>query len=135
MLNFLSAKGKAGADVIKELLTAPERRTSVLGQEISTQVAKSQTFPLDMELQRGKATIPLAGIDIPFHSNLLRPGVAAYRRFLHQNIRVEDIRPESMIGRFTPNVMGSPFSVATPYIEGTAQLTQSSVLRELVSGH
>lgn len=131
----MSAKGKAGADLIKELLAAPDRRTSVLGQEISTQVAKSQAYPLDMELQRGKATIPLVGIDIPFHSNLLRPGVAAYRRFLQQNIRVEDIRPETMIGRFTPNVMGSPFSVATPYIEDTAQLTQSSVLRELVGGH
>ncbi|KAI1121427.1 enoyl reductase domain of FAS1 [Nemania abortiva] len=134
VLNSLSAKGKAGADLVKELLAARDRRTSALGQEISTQVAKSQTLPLDTELQRGKATIPLVGIDIPFHSKLLRPGVAAYRRFLQQCIRVEDIRPESMIGRFTPNVTGKPFSIATSYIEETAQLTRSSVLREIVSG-
>ncbi|KAI0096024.1 enoyl reductase domain of FAS1 [Nemania sp. FL0031] len=134
VLNLLSAKGKAGAEIVQELLKARDRRASALGQEISAQVAKSQTFPLDMELQRGKATIPLVGIDIPFHSKLLRPGVAAYRRFLQQCIRVEDIRPEGMIGRFTPNVMGKPFSIETSYIEETAQLTRSSVLRELISG-
>ncbi|KAI0871151.1 enoyl reductase domain of FAS1 [Hypoxylon argillaceum] len=133
LLNFLSKKGKAGAEDVKELLAARDRRTSVLGQEISAQVAKSQTFPLNMELQRGKATIPLVGIDIPFHSKLLRPGVAAYRRFLQQCIQVKDIRPESMIDKFTPNVTGKSFSIATSYIEETAKLTRSSVLRELVS--
>ncbi|KAJ2995622.1 hypothetical protein NUW58_g1224 [Xylaria curta] len=132
ILNFLSTKGKAGAEMVEELLVNEDRRTSVLGREIAAEVAKSQTFPLGLDLRRGKATIPLVGIDIPFHSKLLRPGVAAYRRFLQQCIKVEDVRPERMVGRFTPNVMGKPFSLATPYIEETADLTRSPVLRELV---
>jgi fatty acid synthase subunit beta, fungi type len=46
---------------------------------------------------------------------------------------VEDIRPEKMIGKFTPNVMGKPFSTDLSYIEETAHLTESPVLRELLS--
>ncbi|GAP92987.1 putative sterigmatocystin biosynthesis fatty acid synthase subunit beta [Rosellinia necatrix] len=133
ILDFLSGKGKAGADMVKELLVAEDGLASAIGHAISACVAQSLAFPLDMELKRGKATIPLVGIDIPFHSKLMRSGIAAYRRFLQQCIKVEDIHPESMIGRFTPNVTGKPFSVETWYIEETAQRTESAVLKELTA--
>ncbi|KAI1171725.1 enoyl reductase domain of FAS1 [Nemania sp. FL0916] len=133
VLNFLSSKGQAGPNMVKEFINAQDWRESILGEEISAKVAESQTLPLSTELSRGKATIPLVGIDIPFHSKVLRPGVTAYRRFLQQCIRANDIRPEGLVGKFTPNVIGKPFSTSMSYIEETAQLTGSPVLRELLS--
>ena len=39
-----------------------------------------------VQVSRGVATIPLAGIDVPFHSSLLLPGVAPFRECLYDNL-------------------------------------------------
>jgi fatty acid synthase subunit beta len=119
--------------MLEEFLTTRDRGTSVLGREIDALVAKSRTLPLDTELKRGKATIPLAGIDVPFHSRLLRSMIPAVRKSLQQRIKVEELDPESLLGKFIPNVMGKQFSIARGYIDEAAKLTQSHVLRELAS--
>ncbi|KAE8153829.1 acyl transferase domain-containing protein [Aspergillus avenaceus] len=74
-------------------------------------------------LTRGRATIPLAGIDVPFHSSHLRPGVAAWRNFLLTRILPENVQPDALEGKFVPNVMGRPFSLNREYIAEAARLT------------
>ncbi|KAK4669936.1 uncharacterized protein QC763_207300 [Podospora pseudopauciseta] len=83
-------------------------------------------------LRRGKATIPLTGIDIPFHSRALRPQIDDYRDYLSQSIHVADIRPEQLVGRWIPNVVGRPFSVEREYIEMVQRVTGSGVLLRLL---
>lgn len=92
--------------------------------------AKSLAKPIN--LQRGKATVPLSGINVPFHSSYLRTGIDTYKESLRQMIHKEDIFPERLVGRFIPNVMGKTFSVEKSYVEEVAQVTGSEPLQRLV---
>ena len=83
-----------------------------------------------LELKRGKATIPLSGIDVPFHSSHLRDGVPSYRAFLEQHLRPEDVQVDKLVGRWVPNVVGRPFSLDREYVEKVHSITGSSVLKE-----
>ncbi|KAG1050211.1 hypothetical protein G6F42_029015 [Rhizopus arrhizus] len=38
-----------------------------------------------VQLERGHATVPLPGIDVPFHSSFLLSGVTPFRTFLAKN--------------------------------------------------
>ena len=80
----------------------------------------------------GLATIPLRGIDIPFHSRLLRSHIDDYRRYLERKIRVEDVIPKQLVGRWLPNVMGKPFSIDRAYIEEAHKIMGSAQLAELL---
>ncbi len=94
--------------------------------------AKDLAQPI--ELRRGQATVPLSGINVPFHSSYLRTGIDNYRESLRQMIRKEDIVPERLVGRFIPNVMGRTFSVEKSYVEDVARVTGSEPLQKLVEG-
>jgi fatty acid synthase subunit beta len=80
------------------------------------------------ELQRGVATVPLLGIDVPFHSSHLRPGVQSYRMYLQQKIHETGVRASSLIGKWIPNVMAKPFALDGAYIAEAARLTGSPIL-------
>ena len=82
-------------------------------------------------MPRGKATIPLAGIDIPFHSTALRGQIDDYRAYLSRCIRVEDVRVDELVGGWIPNVVGEPFGVERGFVERVAEVTGSEVLAGL----
>ncbi|KAK0628747.1 acyl transferase domain-containing protein [Bombardia bombarda] len=113
-----------------EELSTTTTTTTVFRDILAQYVARSKKLPLDVELRRGKATIPLSGIDVPFHSSRLRAGIPTFRKFFHERVRCEDIRPERLIGRFIPNVVGKPFSLDRAFIQEAADVTQSPVLLE-----
>ena len=56
-------------------------------------------------LERGFATIPLPGIDVPFHSRYLWPGVVSFRNYLIKKINVLQLNPDRLIGKYIPNLM------------------------------
>ncbi|KAL2131427.1 hypothetical protein VTI74DRAFT_5117 [Chaetomium olivicolor] len=68
-------------------------------------------------LVRGKATIPLTGIDIPFHSKALRGQIGDYREYLAKSIRPEDVKPEELVGKWIPNVVGEVFDVRREFVQ------------------
>jgi fatty acid synthase subunit beta len=85
-----------------------------------------------IELARGQATVPLSGIDIPFHSSYLRSGIDVFRECLVNMIHEEAVIPEQLIGKFIPNVMGTPFSLDRDYVEEAARITGSKMLSGLL---
>lgn len=78
-----------------------------------------------LELQRGFATIPLKGIDVPFHSTFLRSGVKPFRSFLLKKINKTSIDPSKLIGKYIPNVTAKPFELTKEYFEEVYKLTSS----------
>lgn len=100
---------------------------------VSRSVAEAQRLPTPITLQRGTATIPLQGIDVPFHSAHLRPGVPSYRSFLEERIHDGDVDPQRLVGKWIPNVMGKPFSLSPEYIQDVHRLTGSPILREVLA--
>jgi len=86
----------------------------------------------NLAIARGKATIPLAGIDVPFHSRQIRGGVPAFRAVLHSMIKVEAVPVAALVGKYIPNVMAEVFSLDTAWIESVQKQTGSEPLAALL---
>ena len=102
-----------------------------------------------VELNRGQATIPLPGIDVPFHSTFLRfptkkkkcilthklcsSGVPAFRRTLRERMHASAIDPSQLIDRYIPNVVAVPFSLRKSYLELVQKATGSHVLAQVLN--
>jgi fatty acid synthase len=56
------------------------------------------------------------GIDVPFHSSVLRDGVAEFRSYLDAGLP-ERIEPRLLVGRYVPNLVPQPFSIQRAYVE------------------
>ncbi|KAJ9640319.1 hypothetical protein H2199_005858 [Coniosporium tulheliwenetii] len=75
-------------------------------QMIRRYIPASRLHANTIELERGRATIPLKGIEVPFHSTFLRSEIDNYRRYLKRKILEENIDPDQLVGRWIPNVIG-----------------------------
>lgn len=96
-----------------------------LVQIIQECVKQTENKPKPIELQRGFATIPLKGIDVPFHSTFLRSGVKPFRSFLLKKINRTTIDPSKLVGKYIPNVTAKPFALTKEYFEEVYKLTNS----------
>ncbi|KAI9376434.1 acyl transferase domain-containing protein [Aspergillus egyptiacus] len=102
---------------------------------IDTFIADAEALPRPIQLERGKATIPLEGIDVPFHSRHLRNTVDRFRKCLLQpGFLVDTVDVEQLIGNYIPNLMAKPFSLDKEYIQEALELTGSPILAEILSG-
>nr|AGQ43602.1 HC-toxin fatty acid synthase beta subunit [Alternaria jesenskae] len=93
----------------------------------------TESKPSPLELTRGIATIPLQGIDVPFHSTFLRGGVQHFRAFLHANIDEANVDPAKLIGRYIPNVTARSFQISRDYFQHVYDLTGSTRLRDVLN--
>ncbi|KAL4930380.1 acyl transferase domain-containing protein [Aspergillus undulatus] len=100
---------------------------------IDTLLTEAKRLPRPIQLRRGKATVPLEGIDVPFHSSHLRNTVDRFRQcLLRPGFLVDNIDVEQLVGRYIPNLMARPFSLDREYIQEAFKLTQSPVLRDIL---
>ncbi|RMZ69319.1 Fatty acid synthase subunit beta [Pyrenophora seminiperda CCB06] len=83
-------------------------------------------------LKRGVATIPLEGIDVPFHSSFLLPKMPAFRRVLQQYIVPGAIDSKRLVGKYISNVTGKPFDISYNGVCSLQELTGSGVLEQLM---
>ncbi|KAJ2909666.1 fatty acid synthase alpha subunit Lsd1, partial [Coemansia aciculifera] len=83
--------------------------------------------PIDSRPVRGRATIPLPGIDVPFHSGQLLPGVGEFRVLLQGKIQPENIDYSALHLRYIPNLTAVPFEVSREYFGLVYRITQSPV--------
>jgi fatty acid synthase subunit beta, fungi type len=110
---------------IEEMRANIEEAKEALRQIIRGCAEATLKKPQPLELQRGQATIPLRGIDVPFHSTFLRSGVKPFRSFLLKKINKTTIDPAKLIGKYIPNVTARPFSLDKEYFEEVYKLTKS----------
>ncbi|KAJ2268865.1 fatty acid synthase alpha subunit Lsd1, partial [Coemansia sp. RSA 371] len=80
---------------------------------------------------RGMATIPLTGINVPFHSRLLLEGVALFRDVLQAKVGM--VEPDTLEQRYIPNLTGMPFEVSQEYFKLVYDATKSSVIKEALN--
>ena len=93
--------------------------------EIVQECAKqTEAKPKPVELQRGLTTIPLMGIDVPFHSTFLRSGVKPLRPFLMKIVK-SSIDPSKLVGKYIPKVTAKPFQLTKEYFKDVYKLTNS----------
>jgi fatty acid synthase subunit beta len=112
-----------------EMLASAESSFPLLVAKSAAKVAK---MPQPIRLSRGVATIPLEGIDVPFHSSFLMPRLDAFRNILLKNVMVENIDPQKLLGKYVSNVMGTPFEISREYFEKASSITGSVVLERVL---
>ncbi|KAH7160243.1 acyl transferase domain-containing protein [Dactylonectria estremocensis] len=110
---------------IEEMKANIEEAKGHLREIIRGCADKTLSKPVPIELERGFATIPLRGIDVPFHSTFLRSGVKPFRSFLLKKINKTSIDPSKLVGKYIPNVTAKPFALTKEYFEDVYKLTNS----------
>lgn len=74
-----------------------------------------------------KSFILVPGIDVPFHSTVLREGVPEFRSKL-EGLLPEHIDPEILVGHYIPNLVPRLFTLDRSFIEEIAALVPSDPL-------
>ncbi|RAK71383.1 beta subunit of fatty acid synthase [Aspergillus fijiensis CBS 313.89] len=121
-----------GPDQIQEMM-GNSTGTRAIDTTIKDLLAAAHGLRKPIQLQRGTASIPLQGIDVPFHSSHLKSTVDRFRQcllkpgFLEGNVNMAELE-----GRYIPNVMAKPFSVNEEYVREAYALTQSPILGEIL---
>ncbi|MGB5110672.1 MAG: fatty acid synthase subunit beta domain-containing protein [Mycobacterium sp.] len=87
------------------------------------------------EISGGKRSFILVpGIDVPFHSEVLRVGVADFRRSLERVMPV-DADPELLIGKYIPNLVPRPFTLDRDFIQEIRDLVPAEPLDEVLADY
>ncbi|KAJ2803203.1 fatty acid synthase alpha subunit Lsd1, partial [Coemansia helicoidea] len=97
-------------------------------------VARVLAAPVGTEAVRGRATIPLRGIDVPFHSQQLMDGVPEFRAALRTKINTDTVSPALLHRRYIPNLTAVPFEVSRESYERVLDTTGSPVARSVLDG-
>ena len=102
-----------------------------------------------IQLERGFATIPLPGIDVPFHSRYLWAGVMPFRACkpvyqlfmkgthlnfpdLSKKINATQLNPDMLINKYIPNLVAKPFEVSREYAQLIYDQTSSPRLDKVL---
>ncbi|WUD63204.1 DUF1729 domain-containing protein [Nocardia sp. NBC_00511] len=79
-----------------------------------------------------RAFVVIPGIDVPFHSTVLRAGVPEFRGKLLE-LLPQDLDPSLLIGRYIPNLVPRLFNLEREYIQEIADLVPSEPLAEVLA--
>jgi len=92
-----------------------------------------------LPLTRGLASIPLNGLDVPFHSKALLGGVSVFRVVLQNTFRTPreggsfKMSASEVVDKYVPNVLGLPFQLSKSYLQLVHSATGSAIVEKLIS--
>ena len=81
-----------------------------------------------------RSFVLVPGIDVPFHSSVLRAGVADFRRSTGA-CSPADKDPELIVGRYIPNLVPRPFSLDRDFIQEIRDLVPAEPLDEILADY
>ena len=88
-----------------------------------------------LEISGGKrAYIQVPGIDVPFHSDVLRVGVDEFRRSL-ERIIPDDADPRILIGHYIPNLVPRLFTLDRDFIQEIRDLVPAEPLDDILADY
>ena len=79
---------------------------------------------------KDRAYVTVPGIDVPFHSQVLRGGVPAFAEKLDE-LLPETLDLNALVGRYVPNLVASPFELTQEFIDKVKPLAPSGKLDNL----
>jgi fatty acid synthase len=87
------------------------------------------------ELTGGRRSFILVpGVDVPFHSRVLRVGVAEFRRSLERLVP-HGKDPDLIVGRYIPNLVPRPFTLDRDFIQEIRDLVPAEPLDEILADY
>ena len=76
---------------------------------------------------KDRAVVMVPGIDVPFHSRVLRDGVPAFADKLDE-LLPEQLDLDALVGRYVPNLVARPFELTQDFVDAVAPLAPSGRL-------
>lgn len=131
-LNYIASKKLNLKQLLEDFgVEKIEEQVSLIIQKCFAASAEKQDLLKFLPLERGIATIPLSGIDVPFHSSFLLPGVPSFRKCLERKINSMCIDVSILRRSYIPNLTGVPFDTTLDYIKLILRNCDSQVLQKL----
>ena len=143
-LQYVVAGHIVGLETLRVVTTALNKKPALASDvdsvieaslaEIVGNIASAKSAGKPYVMTRGTATIPLPGIDVPFHSRYLSGGVPAFRDCLKTKIDPARMKHalKKLVGHYIPNVMAKPFQVSYEYVKECYDQTQSTELKAVL---
>ncbi|SDS39876.1 type I polyketide synthase [Corynebacterium timonense] len=79
---------------------------------------------------RERAFVTVPGIDVPFHSRVLRDGVPAFADKLDELLPAT-IDADTLVGRYVPNLVARPFELTQDFVDAITEVVPAERLRGL----
>jgi fatty acid synthase subunit beta len=122
--------------VMDEIKTL-QLKTPLEGKSLEEAITKHAKFNEgravpSIELRRGYATVPLPGVDVPFHSSFLLSRMEPFRQVLLENLDKGRVDPDRLVGKYIPNVTGTPFEITKEYFEEVLKATNSERVKAVL---
>ncbi|KAH7106327.1 fatty acid synthase [Auriculariales sp. MPI-PUGE-AT-0066] len=133
VLNYLKIEKVDIAKLTEKL--SLEKVREMLGEIVANCIEKALKQQQEqgfIKLERGFATIPLPGIDVPFHSRYLWAGVMPFRTYLSKKINPAQLNPDMLVGKYVPNLVAKPFEVSKDYAQMIYDQTSSPRLDKVL---
>ncbi|KAJ2084471.1 fatty acid synthase alpha subunit Lsd1 [Coemansia sp. RSA 988] len=118
--------------VLDDITNSEVAANDDIGAYVSRAVREVSAVSAGTPQTRGKATTPLSGIDVPFHSRLFADSVPVFREVVRAKLESDKHSLESLYGRYIPNLTAVPFEVSKEYFELVHMVTGSSVASEVL---
>lgn len=103
-------------------VTGKMQALSVLQERLSARAGKGAKAPC----------VEVPGIDVPFHSSMLRDGVPNFRDTLRR-VLPDPIDYTVLMGHYIPNLVPKPFSLERAFVQEVAETSDSHVLHEVLA--
>ncbi|WP_448855839.1 fatty acid synthase subunit beta domain-containing protein [Corynebacterium camporealensis] len=105
---------------------------NIRGQQYSVAGTKAGIRALvnDATSTTPRAAIMVPGIDVPFHSSVLRDGVPAFADKLDE-LLPNELDLDALVGRYIPNLVAQPFELTQDFVDTVAPLAPSGKLDNL----
>ncbi|KAI0243885.1 fatty acid synthase alpha subunit Lsd1, partial [Massospora cicadina] len=126
VLNYMkSAKLDLGNLIQTMTLDQVKEKLIIIIKEALAKAQAKKAKDGHIVLERGVATIPLPGLDVPFHSNFLINGVVPFRSYILQRISPVNVDVAQLTGKYIPNLTARPFQLTREYFEYVLSITSS----------
>ncbi|PIA19567.1 fatty acid synthase [Coemansia reversa NRRL 1564] len=133
---YVAAGSLTNLDILRVVLDNIASNSTTVYEEISACVGRAvrevPAVPAGTRQTKGKATTPLGGIDVPFHSRLFADSVAVFREVVRAKLKLDGHSLAPLYGRYIPNLTAVPFEVSREYFELVYEITGSPVASEVL---
>ncbi|AGS33885.1 fatty acid synthase [Corynebacterium maris DSM 45190] len=108
---------------------------NIKGQQYSIAGTKAGLAALKAKANavRDRAFVTVPGIDVPFHSSVLKPGVPAFADKLDE-LLPEELDLNALVGRYVPNLVARPFELTDDFIDAIGESIAPAVPSERLNG-
>ncbi|MDO4630690.1 MAG: DUF1729 domain-containing protein [Corynebacterium sp.] len=100
---------------------------NIAGQQYAVAGTLAGLKALQAATNHPKAFVMIPGIDVPFHSAVLRPGVPAFAEKLDE-LLPPVIDKDALVGKYVPNLVARPFELTQDFIDAILEVVPSTRL-------